>query len=147
MNNRINKLHERALRFVYNDYISSYDALLKKDGSVCIHCKNIRSVALEMYKIKNNLAPEMIQNLVQKSSCASRKNFLQPKKNTVKFGDNSFSTFGPIVWDDMLPAELKTNLTLREFKKALKTWIPSNCSCKLCKLYVNGVGYIYVSTF
>ena len=33
MNNKINRIRERALRFVYSDHISSFDELLKKDRS------------------------------------------------------------------------------------------------------------------
>ena len=42
LNNRINTLHERALRIVYQDRISSFDELLSKDGSFTIHERNIR---------------------------------------------------------------------------------------------------------
>ena len=30
MNNKINRIHERALRLVYSDHVSSFDELLKK---------------------------------------------------------------------------------------------------------------------
>ena len=40
-NNRINKLHERALRLVYNDYKSTFEDLLTKDGSFTVHHYNI----------------------------------------------------------------------------------------------------------
>ena len=47
-NNRINHLHERALRIVYNDNQSSFENLLRKDRSVSIHHKNIRSFPIEI---------------------------------------------------------------------------------------------------
>ena len=31
-NNKINKLHERALRLVYDDYVSAFEELLEKDN-------------------------------------------------------------------------------------------------------------------
>ena len=37
MNRKINHIKERALRLVYDDYLSSFDELLRKDNSVCIH--------------------------------------------------------------------------------------------------------------
>ena len=40
-NNRINHLHERALRILYNDYKSTFENLLESDNSVCIHRRNI----------------------------------------------------------------------------------------------------------
>ena len=42
LNNRINKIHEKALRLVYkNEAFSSFDDILKRDKSVSIHQKNL----------------------------------------------------------------------------------------------------------
>ena len=51
---RINHLHERALRIVYNDKESTFEDLLKKDNSVSIYHKNIRLLGIELYKVKKN---------------------------------------------------------------------------------------------
>ena len=40
-NNKINKLHERALRIVYENNISTFEKLLEKDNSFSIHHQNI----------------------------------------------------------------------------------------------------------
>ena len=56
-NQKINKLHERALRIAYDDYCSSFEELLDKDGAVTIHQRNLRALAIEMYKISNGLSP------------------------------------------------------------------------------------------
>ena len=43
LNNRINKIYEKALRLVYkNETFFSFDDLLKKDKSVSIHQKNLQ---------------------------------------------------------------------------------------------------------
>ena len=55
-NNRINKLHERALRLAYDDYETSFSNFLAKDGSFTVHHTNIQTFLLEMYKIKHNLS-------------------------------------------------------------------------------------------
>ena len=55
LNNRINNLHERALRLVYNDHISSFEQLLYRDKSFSIHERNLQKLAVEMYKVKNNI--------------------------------------------------------------------------------------------
>ena len=45
LNNKINLLHERALRIVYSDYKASFCELLEKDKSFSIRHRNIQSLA------------------------------------------------------------------------------------------------------
>ena len=61
MNAKINHIHERALRLVYDDYVTSFENLLTRDKTVKIHHRNIQKVAIEMFKVKNNLCPEFIR--------------------------------------------------------------------------------------
>ena len=58
LNNRINKLHERALRAVYKKKDLSFAELLKLDNSFTIHERNLQKLATEMYKAKT-----FVQNL------------------------------------------------------------------------------------
>ena len=46
LNNKINHIHERALRIVYNDYSSTLEDLLNKDKSVTIHQRNLQQLAI-----------------------------------------------------------------------------------------------------
>ena len=52
LNNRINNIHERALRLAYNDNQSSFKELLEKDHSVTVHHKNLQALATEIFKVK-----------------------------------------------------------------------------------------------
>ena len=45
LNNKINNLHERALRTVYQDKKSSFETLLKHKKSVSIHIKKLQYLA------------------------------------------------------------------------------------------------------
>ena len=65
LNKRINHIHERGLRIVYEDYTSSFSELLKINGSVSIHHRNIQLVAIVMFKVKNGLCPEIMRDLFQ----------------------------------------------------------------------------------
>ena len=66
-NNRINGIHERALRLTYSDYLSSFDKLLEKDKSFTIHERNLQRLATEIYKIINNLSPTFMNELFNDS--------------------------------------------------------------------------------
>ena len=47
---------------VYNDQISIFESLLKKDKSVTMHHRNIHVLATEMCKTKNGLSPPIIRD-------------------------------------------------------------------------------------
>ena len=53
-NARINHVHETALRIAYMINCRRFDELLKINKSYNIHYKNIQTVAIGLYKIKNN---------------------------------------------------------------------------------------------
>ena len=63
LNNRINILHERALRIVYQDKKSDFETLLKNDKSVIIHVRNLHYLVTEVYKVKNNISPEIMKEI------------------------------------------------------------------------------------
>ena len=50
MSNKINRLHEGALPIVYNDYEPSFEQLLIKDDSCCVHHQNIHRLMIQIYK-------------------------------------------------------------------------------------------------
>ena len=88
MNRKINHIHERALRVVYNDYISTFDELLIKDKTVSIHHRNLRQLAIEMYKVNKGTSPPIMQQLFTcvegRGTRTGGDNFLRPNVNTVK---------------------------------------------------------------
>ena len=45
-NTFINRIHERALRIAYNDYLSDFNSLLAKDDSVTIPHRNIQALTI-----------------------------------------------------------------------------------------------------
>ena len=143
MNKKINRIHDRALRLVYQDYTSSFEELLTKDKSLCFHHRSIHQVAIEMFKVKHNLSPLFMKEIFCEIERETRSGntFSRPNVISVKKGDRSLRTFGPIVWNTMLPQHLKESKSLDEFKNSIKSWKP-NCSCELCKVYIRNVGYV-----
>ena len=62
-NARINHIHERALRAVFNDERSPFKELLARDKSETIHQRNIKILAAELFEIKNGLSNIMAQRI------------------------------------------------------------------------------------
>ena len=127
---------------MYNDYVSSFTDLLAKNGSVTIHHRNIHLVAILMFKVKNAMCPEIVRDLFHLNTNTNvDKTFFIPHVNTEYMGKQSLSYFGPVVWETMLPKELKSINQLEKFKESIKKWVPV-CKCRLCKSYVANVGFI-----
>ena len=55
MNNKINRLHERFLRIIYNNKMSSFADLLAEDGSATIHTRNLQVLATEIFRVHKNI--------------------------------------------------------------------------------------------
>ena len=103
-NNKIKHLHERCLRIIYNDKQSSYEELLIKDGPVSIRHRNIQTLATEMFKVKNELSPEIIcdiftQRINNHYNLRHINHFETPFVRTVYNGTESVSYLGPKIWD------------------------------------------------
>ena len=62
MNTKINRIHERALRIVYDDNVSTFEDLVKS-GSILIHHRNLQNIAIEVYKALHNLSSVLMSDL------------------------------------------------------------------------------------
>ena len=97
-----------------------------------------------MYKVKNNLSPIFMQELFTHNPARGKDRFLKPNVEGVTYGDRALRTFGPTIWNEMLPESLKSSVSLESFKQSIKGWIPTNCKCELCRDYIQGVGYVNI---
>ena len=130
---------------VYEDYTSTLEELLKLNGSVSIHHRNIQLVAILMFKVKNGLCPEIMKDIfVFNTDSKSKNTFLIPRIRSEYMGKLSLRYFGPVVWEVMLPDAFKTILDLEKFKEDITKWMPE-CKCRLCKNYIAQVGFIETS--
>ena len=134
-NNQINKIHKRCLRLVYQLEDTNFEDLLLKDNSWTIHENNIHNLLIEIYKSLNNISPVIMQdffNLKVIPYSLRNNNLLKlPKTNTLRFGTRALCFKGSLIWNTV-PNHYKNIKSLEEFKRQIKTWKPTTCTCKLC---------------
>ena len=145
LNNRINNLHERALRLVYQDVASSFEQLLKRDNSFSIHDRNLQKLAIEMYKVKNNLSPCFMHSIFpgidNTYNLRNNPTFRTENIRTTYYGSETLMYRGPKVWE-LVPQKIKEAGNLAEFKIKIKLWKPEGCTCRMCKVYISNLGFI-----
>ena len=134
-NNKINLLYGRALRMIYNDQVSSFQELLDKDHSFTVDHFNIQSLAIEMFKVINNIAATVIDDLFTtylSYNLRSKSKFVVPSVRTVHNDQYSIQYYRVLIWN-MIPGYIKVSQTLDIFKGKIRKWKPINCLCRLCK--------------
>ena len=119
LNNKINRIHKRALKITYNDKSSTYSELLTEDRSVTIHHRNIRALAIEIYKVIQGISPPLLNEVFVPRQCNYEfrgNNFLERRRvKSVRYSTESISFLAPNIWE-ILPNEIKDSDTLQIFK-------------------------------
>ena len=141
--NKINQLHERALRLLYKNY--TFNGLHTMDVSVTVHQRNLQQLATEMYKIINDLTPRFMKSIYPLSSnhytLRKASTFQTDNIKTVRYGSETLAFRGPLIWESV-PIDIKNSPTLAIFKQKIKQWTPSECQCGICKNYLFQLGFV-----
>ena len=135
LNNRINSLHEKALRVTYQDRNSSFSELLNLDKSASIHYRNIEYFLTEIYNVKMGLSPSIMSDIFSLSENSSYNERCgvtvnRPNIKTSKFSFETVSAIGAIFSNDVA-AESKNAESLKLFKQKIKLWSPNDFPCKI----------------
>ena len=91
-----------------------------------------------MFKVKHNLCSKLIKDIFKINENG---NWIIPKIRTEHNGKETIRYRGPITWN-LLPSNLKSIESLETFKNEIVKWKPIGCTCKLCKIYIQDVGYL-----
>ena len=150
LNNRINHLHERTRRIIYNDHSATFEDLLEKDNAVSIHHMNILLLAIKLYKAKNNLSSQQMRELFQRRevnyNICSQTDFSLRSINTSSYGLKSLKYLTPKVWN-IVPQDIRSANSLSQFIRNIKPRKPygyrwNGYRCILCRTYIGQVGYV-----
>ena len=137
---KIDRIQERALRILYDDYVSHVTVLLAKADKTTFLIKQHKNLAIEIFKTLNSLNPDYMKDIFVKNENPydlrdnSRHNndLENPRFKAFTYGECSLRVLGPNIWN-ALPIELKNSESLFTFKKLIKTWEGPRCTCKMCR--------------
>ena len=104
--NKINRLHERFLRIIYNDKASSFE--------------NFVSKRLIGHHTRKKFASSW-QYLRHIRTCRQNYHFANPSKNYVYHGSESISSLGPRIWN-LVSDSLKEFDSISSFKKIINRY-------------------------
>ena len=110
---------------------------------------NIQSLAIEMYKTVNNLPGGNLNEFFVRNYHNYNLRYKSELKvssiDTVFKGQNSVSYFRSIIWNS-IPVELREINPFQVFKSEMKPWRPTNCPCRLCKKYIENLGFVNIAS-
>ncbi len=107
---KIEKVQERALRYVLNDFNNIYSNLLHIASKRTLYLARLRILAIEIFKTLNNMSLLYIKYVfIQKEVTYGLRDvnlLVQPKFKTVTYGHNTIKYQGSKLWNN-LPNDLK----------------------------------------
>ena len=134
---KMEKIQERALRFVYNEPTLSYAELLSRAKKPSLYLHRLRKLSIEVYKILSGECPGFLNHMyVRKDLSYNLRDEIkvhQPKYNTMTYGRDSLRYQGAKLWN-LLPPYIKQATDLNRFTKLIKAWLGPSCNCSLCSL-------------
>ena len=132
---KIEKIQLRSLRYVYNDFTSTYRQLLARSDKSLLLVNRQRSILYYVYKVLNENVPSYLydmfslDNNVYNTRCQLK--VKQPAFNGLTHGYNSVSYQGSKLWNG-LSNDFKSCETYKMFKYRMSKWKGSECSCNNC---------------
>ena len=132
--NKLERIQYRALKFVFMDFNSPYESLLKRAKLNSLETSRKQMMLKEMYKAVNGMSPEILRDLfkvkVPRYNLRSKITVQVNHCRTVKHGLNKLSTYGAKLWNS-LPDKIK-HVDYQTFCKHADEWTEPDCKCRMC---------------
>ncbi|KAL9989563.1 hypothetical protein ACROYT_G004125 [Oculina patagonica] len=121
---KLERTNARALRFVYSDKTSSYEALLRRIGSKStLENRRTQDMLLTVNNIIQGRAPSSFKNLITEKRTAynlrGNFNLSIPKVNTTRYGLKSWRYAAAKHWN-MLPRDIRSMAGSKDFLKKIR---------------------------
>lgn len=134
---KLDKINERCLRFVFNDLHSTNDELLDYINQPCLQARRMHDMLTLTYRAFNGNTPVYITSLfnVKDTTSYLRGQHLLnfPRVNTITYGLHSFRYSASKLWNS-LPNSLRTAPTTNAFELAVNQIKFDRDCCPFCNL-------------
>jgi len=138
---KIERIQERSLRILLNDYKSEYKDLLNIAHKTSMSITRHRQLAMEIFKTLNHMNPSYMKNIFIRKNYRENSrypdNLSVPKTKAFTYGENSLKALGPKIWNS-LPNYFKEKRSIESFKRLINTWDGKTCKCSMC----NKINYL-----
>ena len=133
-NKKFDGLHKRVLR-LRDDYTSSYEELLLKDESACIHVRNLQFLMAEIFKTTHNGSPHFTREVFVREdtryNLRSEFRLKVPRVNSIMYGLHSVSFRGSQLLNTF-SSHFKNLRSVSTFKNNIRDWDRSGHNCNIC---------------
>ena len=132
---------------ITGDHTSDFDTQLQNDNDTCNNYRNIQTLMVEIYKIKNKLNPAIMGFMFERRNNTYNfinfPEFATKRKRTVKMDLETLNYRSPQLLS-ILPENLRQVNSLGQFKESVRKKDYIDCPCRLCKLYLSNIGFLYI---
>ena len=106
---------------------------------------HMKLASIEIFKIKKGFAPPIMESILKgRNNTYNVRNFQEfetERKRTEYFALEVISYRSPQLWS-LLPEHIRQLNSLHQFKRSARQWIWNTCPCRLCKVYLQNVGFL-----
>ena len=99
---KMQKIQERALRFVLKDSVSDYKSLISKSGVDSFRISSMKNMAVEIYKVLNNIGPGYLSSLFEKSNVPYQLRDNKKNSPTVEMNNYFWNKIFCLFWGSSL---------------------------------------------
>ena len=137
-NEKIEKIQERSLRILQNDFTSSYHDMLRIAEMTPALIYRLRVLTLEVFKSLQKSNPPCLHDLfeINKTEYLMRNpmRLIQPKRRTTTYGIRTVSYIGANIWNQLPFISHDTlHMSASEFKQLLNVWNGPDLNSAICK--------------
>ena len=122
---KLEKVNERALRYVYKDKQASYKELLNRMGVTTLENRRIQDMMITIDKCLCNKAPQSVKSLIslRQSNYNLRGDYILnlPKVNSTKNGLKTWRYYAAKQWNS-LPNKIRAMTGRKEFSEHIRAF-------------------------